>query len=105
MTDTTSLLWDHFIPIVVETLGVLGQEAICFFKELGKGIWFLTFEPIKSGAYLIQQVAVALQHSNAASILGTLKMIQFISGPFYNFFKLKIIYWSINNYTDITYYI
>ena len=70
----------HFIPIVVETLGVLGQEAICFFKELGKRIQFLTSEP-QSGAYLIQQATVALQHSNAASILGTSKC--FTLGAFF----------------------
>ena len=43
----------YFIPMVVETLSVLGQEAICFFIELGKRIRFLTSEP-KSGAYLIK---------------------------------------------------
>ena len=54
----------------MEISGAMGKEAIAFFKRLGQRIWLHASEPI-SVAYLLQQVSVALQRSNAAAILGT----------------------------------
>ena len=60
----------HFAPIVIETSGAFGCEALEFFAEGGRRIRALTQEA-KSQAYLIQQVSMALQRGNTASVLGT----------------------------------
>ena len=64
-----------FIPIAVETSGVLGSEASSFLKELGRRI-ALTSGEAKSGFYL-QRVSMELQRRNAAAVLGTLGYISF----------------------------
>ena len=60
-----------FIPIAVETSGVLGLEASSFLKELGRRI-ALTSGEAKSGFFLLQRVSMELQRGNAAAVLGTL---------------------------------
>ena len=57
----------HFVPIVIETSGTFGCEALEFFAECGRCTRALT-QVAKSRAYLIQQVSVALQYGNAASL-------------------------------------
>ena len=81
MTSTRSLPrpMHNFIPIVIETSGAFGCEALEFFTECGRRIRALMQEA-KSWAYLIQQVSVALQHGNTASVLG-------ITGPFLTLFN------------------
>ena len=59
-----------FVPVVVETLGVMGPEAGHFFRDLGRRIAAATSDPL-SHQYLIQRVAVAVQRGNAAAVLGT----------------------------------
>ena len=61
----------HFVPVAVETSGVFGPDAFELFREIGGRIRTLTLEK-NSRAYLIQQVSVAIQRGNAASVLGTL---------------------------------
>ena len=59
----------HFIPIAVETLGVMGADAQSFFWEVARRLRAVTNEP-QSLQFLIQRVAVAIQRGNAAAILG-----------------------------------
>ena len=61
----------HFIvTIAMETLGAIGPEAGCFFRDLGRCIAVAISEPL-SHQYLYQQVSVVIQRGNAAAILGT----------------------------------
>ena len=60
----------RFIPIAIETLGVLGDEALTFFHDLGQRIAVATAEP-RSFQFLMQRLSVAIQRGNAACILGT----------------------------------
>ena len=62
----------HLIPIAVETLGALGDDAAAFFSDLGSRIKTVTNEH-RSFAYLMQRVSVAIQRGNAACILGTVQ--------------------------------
>ena len=60
----------YFIPVAIETLGAMGQEARSFFKEVARRIVAITNEP-QTLQFLQQCVAVAVQRGNAASILGS----------------------------------
>ena len=60
----------HFIPVAVETSGVLGPEASNFLQEQGQRIRKDSGEPLLH-SYLLQQIAVAVQRGNAAAVLGT----------------------------------
>ena len=59
-----------FVPVAVETLGALGEEASAFFSELGHRIAAVTFEP-RSHQFLLQRLSVAVQRGNAACVIGT----------------------------------
>ncbi|CAH2229203.1 jg1870 [Pararge aegeria aegeria] len=59
-----------FVPFGVETLGPWGPEARALFKELSKRVIESTGDP-RAGSYLGQRISLAIQRSNAASILGT----------------------------------
>ena len=59
-----------FVPVVVETPGVFGMEALEFIKELGHRLQQSTGEA-KSGLYLLQRMSVAVQRGNTAAVLGT----------------------------------
>ena len=61
----------HFVPIAVETLCVLGQDARNFFREVARRVTAVTNEP-QSHQSLLQRVAVAIQRGNAAAILGSI---------------------------------
>jgi hypothetical protein len=59
-----------FIPVAVETLGVLGEAAADFVHELGRRITAVTGEK-RATEFLLQRLSVAIQRGNAASVLGT----------------------------------
>lgn len=59
-----------FVPVAVETAGPWGSEALGLFKELGRRLRERGLDP-RSGSWLVQQVSIAVQRGNAASILGT----------------------------------
>ena len=59
-----------FVPIAIETSGVIGKASLAFLAELGLRIKSATSEP-RSFAYLLQRLSVAVQRGNAISILGT----------------------------------
>lgn len=59
-----------FIPVAVETMGALGDEATDFFHQLGRRIATVTGER-RAAEFLLQRISVAVQRGNAASVLGT----------------------------------
>ena len=65
----------HFVPIAIETLGVVGEEGSVFFKDLGRRISIVTQEK-SSHQFLLQRVSMAIQRGNAASVMGTLDWTQ-----------------------------
>ena len=60
----------HFVPIAVETLGTLGEEADSFIHELGRRMTAVTGER-RATEFLLQRLSVAIQRGNAASVMGT----------------------------------
>ena len=58
----------HFIPIGFETLGVFGDEALAFLKELGHLIKMKTSDP-QSFICMCQRIGVIIQRYNAEAIL------------------------------------
>jgi len=60
----------HFVPVAVETLGALGEEAADFMHELGRRIETVTGER-RSTEFLLQRLSVAIQRGNASCVLGT----------------------------------
>ena len=60
----------HFIPIAVESLSVLGEDARSFFRDLAKRLEAVNED--HRSHQLLQRVAVAVQRSNAASVLGSI---------------------------------
>ena len=68
-----SLLQTHlFVPVAIETSGVLNHEALEFLQELGRRIEEQTGDS-KETTYLFQRVYVAIQRGNAISFAGTFK--------------------------------
>ena len=63
-----------FCPVAIETSGVCGPQSITFLKELGKRIK-LNHRDLNSTQYLWQQLSIAIQRGNAASILGCMPHI------------------------------
>ena len=60
----------QFVPIAIETLGPVGDEATAFFCELGRRIQAVTNQP-RTMSFLWQRLSVAVQRGNAACISGT----------------------------------
>jgi hypothetical protein len=66
-----SIIQTHiFIPIAVETAGVLNREATEFLQDLGRRMEEKTND-IKETAYLFQRISVVIQRGNAMSFAGT----------------------------------
>ena len=61
-----------FVPVAVDTSGVFGAEALKFVtvRDLGHQLRQSTGDP-NAALYLLQRLSVAIQHSNAAAVLGT----------------------------------
>jgi hypothetical protein len=59
-----------FVPIAVETLGSIGDDASDFFHQLGRRIAHVTGER-RATEFLLQRLSIAIQRGNAASVLGT----------------------------------
>ena len=64
-------------PLVVETSDVFGSGAREFFTELGRRLIRVTGD-LMSQCHMIQQISVALQRGNAASVLGTIEQCNLI---------------------------
>ena len=60
-----------FVPIAVETFGLLGPRGLKFIKEIGRKIKEKTGN--KNATYrIIQAISMTVHRGNATSILGTL---------------------------------
>ena len=59
-----------FIPVAVETLGVIGPDSLAFLHDLASRIRKATMEPLAL-QYLLQRLSVAIQRGNAIAIRGT----------------------------------
>ena len=71
------------MPIAVETLGALGEEAVAFISDLGLyRIAATTGEPCSS-AFLFQRLSVAVQRGNAASVTATFRPSAKLDDIFY----------------------
>ena len=62
----------HFVPVAVETSGVLGPEALQLFRDLGHRLREATREQ-RSYQFLLQRVSVAVQRGNMAAVVGSLR--------------------------------
>jgi hypothetical protein len=58
------------VPIAIETTGVYGDDALDFFKALGRRIREYTHDPI-SYFKLTQRVGVTIQRFNSLAIVST----------------------------------
>jgi hypothetical protein len=58
------------VPIAVETLGALGEEADDFVHEVGRRITAVTGKR-RATEFLLQRLSVAIQRGNASAVLGT----------------------------------
>ena len=68
----SELIQNHvFVPFAVETLGAWGASAWSLSSEIGARLSRKTGDP-RATAFLRQNIDVAIQRGNAASILGTL---------------------------------
>ena len=63
----------YFVPVVVESSGAFGPDALQLLTDIARRIRAVT-RVIKSRAYLFQHVSVALQQGYAAAVLGTAQM-------------------------------
>jgi hypothetical protein len=59
-----------FVPVAVETMGALGEEAEELVYELGRRISEASGEK-RATEFLFQRISIAVQRGNAASVLGT----------------------------------
>ena len=64
----------YFSSFAVETSGIFGPEALSLVSDIGRLIRAETGEP-KSYQFLLQGIAVAVQRGNAASIRGTVHVV------------------------------
>ena len=62
----------YFVPVAVETMGALGEDAADFIHQLGRRITAVTGET-RATEFLLQRLSVAIQRGNAASVLGTVE--------------------------------
>jgi len=63
-----------FIPVAVETLGSLANEASAFMHQLGGRITSITWER-RATECLLQRLSVDIQRGNASYVLGTCNSI------------------------------
>ena len=59
-----------FIPVAVETLGVIGPDSLAFLHDLASRIRKTTME-LLALQYLLQRQSVSIQRRNAIAIRGT----------------------------------
>ena len=60
-----------FVPVAIESFGVLGPQSRSFIKSLGRRIRFYSSD-VNAAQYLVQHLSVAVQWGNAALITDAL---------------------------------
>ena len=63
-----------FMPVAIESLGTFGARSLKFIRDLGRRIVLQSGDPLAT-TYLIQRLAVTIQRGNAASIIGTMGLV------------------------------
>ena len=66
----SSLNSSYFMPVAVETLGVIGPDSLVFLHDLASRIRKATKEPLVL-QYLLQRLSVSIQCGNAIAICST----------------------------------
>lgn len=61
----------HVVPIAIETLGPISKGTSNFFKDLSKRLAVVSGDA-REGTFLRQQISLAVQRGNIASILGAM---------------------------------
>ena len=61
-----------FVPVAVETLGVISPESLAFLRNLAGRVRRSTREPLVH-QYILQHLSVTVQCQNAIAIRGTSK--------------------------------
>ena len=61
-----------FIPVAIETSGVMGPQSLHFLRELGRRVGRQTGDPLAS-SHLFQRLSTAIQRGNSACIMGGLR--------------------------------
>ena len=59
-----------FVPVAVESMGPLGQEASEFLTEMGRRLSLIT-DDARETSYLFQRVSVLIQRYNAVAFRGS----------------------------------
>ena len=59
-----------FSPAAIETPGATGKKSLAFLNELSQKVRQRTGE-VKTHAYLLQRLSVAVQRGNAESVVGS----------------------------------
>ena len=71
-----------FMPVAIETVGALGDEALAFLRDLGQRIAVVTGEP-RSFQFIMQRISVTVQRGNASCIVGTVPLSVTLDDLFY----------------------
>ena len=72
-----------FVPIAIETLGAMGEDAADFIHRLGRRITAVSGER-RATEFLLQRLSVAIQRGNAISVMGTVgSMVEKLDAIFY----------------------
>ena len=61
-----------FIPVAIETSGVMGPQPLHFLRELGRRVGSETGDPLAS-SHLFQHLSTTIQRGNSACIMGGLR--------------------------------
>ena len=72
------------MPVAIETFSAWGKEGLCLIKIVGQKLQQLTGNK-HSTFFLFQSISMAVQHENAASILGTVKPGKKLDEIYYSF--------------------
>ena len=67
----TVAIYYKFVPIAIETLGSMGQEAKAFLLELGRRLRQQMGEP-RSTSFLLQWISIAIQKGNVVAMMGSI---------------------------------
>ena len=64
----------HFVPVVIETLGVWNTEGLALMRDIGRRTSRITSDP-RETSFLLQRLSVAVQRGNATSVRGSLPTV------------------------------
>ena len=62
-----------FVPVAIETTGVMGPQTSLFLKELGRRVRGQTAGDPLASSHIFQRLSIAIQRGNSSSIMGGLR--------------------------------